>query len=203
MERLRAAAAAELTHEEVKPIRSDFHFFVKENAAKLRFAAEEELKKSSRGEDGKLDEILVNSYLNQKLKEAWENLSTSERDAFMVKEEDDRRRFMEEDEIASRHCATLTARGKSPRIPEKLGKSEERQECEAGPALTPDRDSSPSARLADNSKSIRSRSAEMDCLEASKRSEEAGMPVESRTKRSQTSSKEETSTYESPSKKSR
>jgi hypothetical protein len=46
---------------------------------------------------------------------AWEALPQESRDAFMVQEEDDRRRFMEEDEIANRHCATLTARGKSPR----------------------------------------------------------------------------------------
>lgn len=65
---------------------------------------------------------------------AWENLTNDERDAFMIKEEEDRRRFMEEDEIASRHCATLTARGKSPRTTDKAdkfnSKTEEREETE-------------------------------------------------------------------------
>jgi hypothetical protein len=60
----------------------------------------------------------------------------------MVKEEEDRRRFMEEDEIASRHCATLTARGKSPRSSDKQdkGKKEERQESETKTATSPDRE---------------------------------------------------------------
>jgi hypothetical protein len=31
-------------------------------------------------------------------------------------EEADRKRFMSEDEVASRHCATLTARKRSPKI---------------------------------------------------------------------------------------
>lgn len=123
VERLRAAAAAELTHEEVKPIQSDFHFFCKENAPRFRAMAEDEIKKSlDAGE--KVEPFLVNSNLNSRLKMAWENLTDEERDAFMIKEEDDRRRFMEEDEIASRHCATLTARGKSPRTPEKPMKTD-------------------------------------------------------------------------------
>ena len=123
VERLRAAAAAELTHEEVKPIQSDFHFFAKENASRFRAMAEEEIRNSLKTSD-KLDPFLVNSNMNSRLKIAWEKLSDEERDAFMIKEEDDRRRFMEEDEIASRHCATLTARGKSPRTPEKTMKGD-------------------------------------------------------------------------------
>ena len=84
--------------------------------------------------DEKLDPLLVNTNLNTRLKVAWENLTNDERDAFMIKEEEDRRRFMEEDEIASRHCATLTARGKSPRTTEKADKfntkNEEREETD-------------------------------------------------------------------------
>jgi hypothetical protein len=70
---------------------------------------------------------------------AWEELKKEERDTYMVKEEEDRRRFMEEDEIASRHCATLTARGKSPRSSDK-GNKEERQESETKTATSPDRE---------------------------------------------------------------
>jgi hypothetical protein len=118
VERLRAAAATEITTEEVKPIQTDFHFFVKDHLAKYRLLAEEEVRKSL-GKDPNdkepLDTMLVNTNLNSRLMTAWEDLTREQRDAYMVKEEDDRRRFMEEDEIASRHCATLTARGKSPR----------------------------------------------------------------------------------------
>lgn len=115
VERLRAAAATELTTEEVKPIQTDFHFFVKEHAEKYRLLAEEEVRKSLKDASEKLDPMLVNSNLNTRLLKAWEGLTKDERDAYMVQEEKDRRRFMEDDEIASRHCATLTARGKSPR----------------------------------------------------------------------------------------
>jgi len=100
--------------------------------------AEEEVRKSLKS-DEKLDPLLVNTNLNTRLKTAWENLTNDERDAFMIKEEEDRRRFMEEDEIASRHCATLTARGKSPRTTEKAdkftfnSKTEEREETETTP----------------------------------------------------------------------
>jgi len=117
VERLRAAAATELTTEEVKPIQTDFHFFAKEHIEKYRKQAEEEVKSnnnSSGGDD--LDPLLVNSNLNTRLMKAWEDLTKEDRDAYMIKEEADRRRFMEDDEIASRHCATLTARGKSPRV---------------------------------------------------------------------------------------
>ena len=138
VERLRAAAATELTHEEVKPIRSDFHFFVKAKADEYRKLAEEEVRKTTEGSE--LDLFLVNSNLNTRLMKAWEDLKKEERDIYVVKEEEDRRRFMEEDEIASRHCATLTARGKSPRSSEK-GKKEERQESETKPLTMPSRDS--------------------------------------------------------------
>lgn len=144
MERLRAAAAAELTHEEVKPIQSDFHFFAKENAVKFRLLAEEEIRKSL-NPDEQLDPMLVNTNLNSRLKMAWENLTNDQRDTYMIKEEEDRRRFMEEDEIASRHCATLTARGKSPRAAdkaEKTTKNDERQESDTNP----DDESSPDSK---------------------------------------------------------
>lgn len=144
VERLRAAAAAELTHEEVKPIQSDFHFFVQENVDECRKLAEEEVRKSLR-EGETLDPSLVNSNLNTRLIRAWESLSKEERDSFMLKEEEDRRRFMEEDEIASRHCATLTARGKSPKVPEKAdrGSKEERQEIDSQTTSSANRESTP------------------------------------------------------------
>ena len=138
VERLRAAAATEINHAEVKPIRTDFHFFVLDNKEKYKRLAEDEVRKSTKSDD--LDPFLVNSNLNTRLMKAWEDLRKEERDAYMVKEEEDRIRFMEEDEIASRHCATLTARGKSPKAADK-GKKEERQESgEATTSATPPRD---------------------------------------------------------------
>jgi len=116
VERLRAAAATEITNEEVKPIQTDFHFFVKEHLGKYRKIAEEEVRSSMKDKPETLDPMLVNSNLNTQLMKAWENLTKEKRGAYMIHEETDRRRFMEEDEIASRHCATLTARGKSPRV---------------------------------------------------------------------------------------
>ncbi|VEU36071.1 unnamed protein product [Pseudo-nitzschia multistriata] len=115
VERLRAAAATEITTEEVKPIQTDFHFFVRENIEQYRSLAEEEVKRSMEDQSATPDPMLVNSNLNTRLMSAWECLTKETRDTFMTHEETDRRRFMEDDEIASRHCATLTARGKSPR----------------------------------------------------------------------------------------
>jgi len=46
---------------------------------------------------------------------AWEDATSETRAKYLTKEEEDRRRFMTEDEITSRHCATLTARARSPR----------------------------------------------------------------------------------------
>lgn len=116
MERLRAAAATEITTEEVKPIQTDFHFFVKDHIETYRKLAEEEVRGSVEDKDADLDPTLVNSNLNTRLMKAWEGLTKESRDSYMTQEEADRRRFMEDDEIASRHCATLTARGKSPRV---------------------------------------------------------------------------------------
>jgi hypothetical protein len=116
VERLRAAAATEITTEEVKPIQTDFHFFVKEHIGTHRKLAEEEVRSGMEDKSEKLDSTIVNSNLNTRLMKAWEGLTKEGREAYMVQEEADRRRFMEDDEIASRHCATLTARGKSPRV---------------------------------------------------------------------------------------
>lgn len=116
VERLRAVAATEITTEEVKPIQTDFHFFVKEHIGTHRKLAEEEVRSGMEDQSKKLDSLIVNSNLNTRLMKTWEGLSKESREAYMVREEADRRRFMEDDEIASRHCATLTARGKSPRV---------------------------------------------------------------------------------------
>jgi len=138
VDRLRAAAAQEVTAEEVRPIETDFRFFVKENLEHYKKVAEEEVRKSTNKEIGELDPFLVNTNLNSRLLAAWEKAPQETRDIYRKKEEEDRIRFMTEDEIASRHCATLTARGKSPRDANHKKKEEQRQESDS---KSPNRDS--------------------------------------------------------------
>jgi hypothetical protein len=145
---------------------------------KIRKLAEEDVRKSlqrqlqnSAAANGdvdnnkkeELDPYLVNTNINTRMMKAWEALTKEQREAYMVHEEDDRRRFMEEDEIASRHCATLTARGKSPAtnvrastiaaaassvnsaakqqyLHDKVKNEEDRQESESSNATSPDRE---------------------------------------------------------------
>jgi hypothetical protein len=114
IERLRKAAEKDLSQTDVKPIQSDFHFFAADMRDKLKVAAEEEVRQVSKSEEEKLDMYLVNSSLNCRLMKAWEDLTVAEREVYAKKEQEDRRRFMQDDEIASRHCATLTARARSP-----------------------------------------------------------------------------------------
>ena len=109
-ERLRNTEAAELSLSEVKPIQTDFHFFVAAVRDKLRVEAEKEVSETN---NGVLDPFLVNTNLNCRLKKVWEDLSREDREEYLQKEEEDRRRFTEEDEVASRHCFTLTARLRS------------------------------------------------------------------------------------------
>lgn len=108
-------AAADPT--QVKPMRSDFHFFVDDMRDKIRVIAEKEL-----GADA-ANKYLLFSNMNSRLMKAWEDATDETRSEYMVKEEEDRRRFMADDEIASRHCATLTARARSPR-----GKEDEEED---------------------------------------------------------------------------
>lgn len=115
--KLREAALEEISPAEVAPIKTAFHFFVQDVRESIRQVSEEEVRMKNPG--GSIDAYLVNSNMNCRLMKAWEELSIEERSNFMTKEEADRRRFMEEEEITSRHCATLTARSKSPKTPER------------------------------------------------------------------------------------
>ncbi|CAB9505870.1 expressed unknown protein [Seminavis robusta] len=119
-ERLRQAALTEISPSQVAPIKTAFHFFVMDMRDSMRPLAVEEVRRSTRAREGEpLDPYLVNANLNCRLIKAWEDVSEEARQACMTREEADRRRFMEEEEIASRHCATLTARSKSPKTPER------------------------------------------------------------------------------------
>lgn len=107
-----AAAPADFAAN-VAPMRSAFHFFVDDNKEKFRKLALEEVKQSTNSD--KVDIYLVNTNLNTRLINEWEDADESVRESYMEKEEADRKRFMADDEIASRHCATLTARARSPK----------------------------------------------------------------------------------------
>jgi len=141
-ERLKASADTELLLSEVKPIQTDFHFFVADMKSKLRIEAEKEVRDSLEGNKDvgpSQANYLINTNLNSRLMKAWEDLSSVERDSYGKKEELDRRRFMEEDEVASRHCATLTARVKSPAAAGTKSKgfgSKEAKEEESPPEFT-------------------------------------------------------------------
>jgi hypothetical protein len=127
IERLRSAAEKELTQMDVKPIQSDFHFFVAEMRDKLKAQAEDEVRQACKSEE-KLDSYLVYSNLNCRLMKAWEGLTDAEHEVYIKKEQEDRRRFMQDDEVASRHCATLTARARSPDRKDNVNGEEEEQE---------------------------------------------------------------------------
>jgi hypothetical protein len=104
LERMRAASDPA----QVKPMRTEFHFFVDDMRDTVQKEAEKEL-----GEHAS-NKFLLNSNMNARLMKLWEDASEETRAEYFAKEEDDRRRFMADDEIASRHCATLTARAKNP-----------------------------------------------------------------------------------------
>lgn len=97
----------------VKPMKSAFHFFAQEMMDSLQKAAEDEVRKTN---NGQVDLYLGNTNLNGRLIKEWEDASQIVREEYMEKEEEDRKRFMADDEIASRHCATLTARARSPQF---------------------------------------------------------------------------------------
>lgn len=199
VERLRAAAAQELTAAEVRPIETDFHFFVKANMEDYRKLAEAEMRETTK--EGEPDLYLVNTNLNERLLTAWETMNKETRDIYTKKEDDDRRRFMEEDEIASRHCATLTARGKSPRDVEKDKKKEERQESNTKPVPSPNRDSpTPKSGSPSDTESEGSSSGPI----SPQKSPDTSMEVDTRNpSKDKATSGEETEIHQSPAKKSR
>jgi hypothetical protein len=161
IERLRKAAEKDLSQTDVKPIQSDFHFFVADVREKLKVAAEEEVRRISKSEEEKLDIYLVNSSLNCRLMKAWEDLTVAEREVYAKKEQEDRRRFMQDDEVASRHCATLTARARSPG--KKGPASEDGEEGDAGEEVEGDAKLQPVKNEQDlESPSKKNRVAEVD-----------------------------------------
>ena len=115
---------AEIEEDElqVDPMKQDFHFYATDNYKTLNPICEKQLDKSySNGtipaskSTSKDHLYLLTTLLNARLIQNWETVQPSTRDAYLKKEESDRKRFMSEEEVASRHCATLTARRRSPK----------------------------------------------------------------------------------------
>lgn len=119
----------------VDHMKQDFYFFVqdvKEQVTKeatnyLRTCTpspleveDDDLQRYDREQGGSSNDnhnvhpYLLFSNMNERLIAQWEELPQSKRAEYLVKEEEDRRRFQSAEEVASQHCATLTARARSP-----------------------------------------------------------------------------------------
>lgn len=112
-----AAAAAALDEEiQVDPMKQDFFFYANDRFDAVKAQCEEECKQSSTQAGNKENELYrLTTLMNARLIQDWESGPASLREQYMKMEDDDRQRFMSEEEVASRHCATLTARKRSPK----------------------------------------------------------------------------------------
>jgi len=135
----------------VEPMKSDFFFFLEEMKKDVMAEAKKEVLRSitsplkdlesdlaelqmDDGEDP--HPYLLYSKINENMMAKWEQLPQNKRSDYLILEEVDRKRFMSADEVASRHCATLTARSRSPQpfTPKNKdkGKLSENQKSETG-----------------------------------------------------------------------
>mmetsp|Transcript_7542 Transcript_7542/g.11501 ORF Transcript_7542/g.11501 Transcript_7542/m.11501 type:complete len:420 (+) Transcript_7542:249-1508(+) len=106
----------------VNPMRSDFHFFACDHKQETLDTLEKEMEKEDEKDkekenDKKSSPFKTMTDLNERLLKMWEETPPRVRTLYMQKEESDRYRFMSEDEIASRHCATLTSRTSARKNP--------------------------------------------------------------------------------------
>ena len=105
---------------QVEPMKQDFHFYAQDNYEEAKRACQAQIKRSRNS--GKISQknkenelFLLSTLINARLIQNWERAPSSVRASYLKKEEEDRKRFMGEEEIASRHCETLTARRRSPK----------------------------------------------------------------------------------------
>ena len=126
MSSVKQSAAAAVAEEEIQvdPMRQDFHFYAKDRFDAVKAQCEEECKQSSSQAGNKENELYrLTTLMNARLIQDWESGPASLREQYMKMEDDDRQRFMSEEEVASRHCATLTARKRSPKQQNVPGKA--------------------------------------------------------------------------------
>jgi len=120
-----AAAAAAEEEIQVEPMKQDFFFYANDHFDAVRAQCEEECKHSSKSLAGNKENELyrLTTLMNARLIQDWESGPASLREQYMKMEDGDRQRFMSEEEVASRHCATLTARKRSPKQQNGSGKA--------------------------------------------------------------------------------
>lgn len=105
----------------VDPMKQDFHFYAMDQYELVKQVCQRQLDdafadgsiSSQMGAENQL--YLLTTLINARLIKNWEDAPSSTRAEYLKKEEADRKRFMSEEEVASRHCATLTARRRSPK----------------------------------------------------------------------------------------
>lgn len=113
----------------VEHMKHDFHFYVQDVKKKVTDEAtcylrtctpspldveDEELRRIEHDKGDAVHPYLLFTNINERLITGWEKMPQSKRSEYLVKEEEDRRRFQSAEEVASQHCATLTARARSP-----------------------------------------------------------------------------------------
>ena len=120
--RLHASSHKEFDVEEeeeltVAPMRQDFHFYAMDHYEQVKEVCKNQLATASTSsQKNKENELfLLTTLINEHLIKNWEAAPSSVRSEYLKKEEADRKRFMGDEEVASRHCATLTARRRSPK----------------------------------------------------------------------------------------
>lgn len=91
-------------------MQSDFHFYAMDRKETQLSIARGIVERHTPNPADPIDPHLLITCLNERLMKCWEGEQGKVRADYFAKEEEDRRRFMTEDEIASRHCATLTDR---------------------------------------------------------------------------------------------
>ena len=123
-------------------MRPDFHFFVQDHKEKLIDECKAELPliyhRLRIPSPAETDATLLFSHINERLIALWESTPQSQRQAYMLQEEEDRKRFMNAEEVASQHCATLTARVKSPAFSLEKTKKDEHEKKSRPLEETPD-----------------------------------------------------------------
>jgi len=113
---------------QVDPMKQDFHYYAADHYEEVKEQCQKQLDTSladgSISEKNKQNQLyLLTTLLNNRLIKNWEEAPASTRAEYLKKEEADRKRFMSEEEVASRHCATLTARRRSPKQSGALGRA--------------------------------------------------------------------------------
>lgn len=101
----------------VDPMKQDFHFYAMDHRDEVTQQCKQQLLQSSLSSNNNNNQLyLLTTLVNARLIQNWTHASPQIRAQYAAMEETDRKRFMGEEEVASRHCATLTARRRVPKV---------------------------------------------------------------------------------------